>query len=256
MIGDVIVNNVSLRQTFHVEVYGRGDVDGSERDLEYVSVQGRSGDVVQSRKRLKNRTIAYPAGIVVGQRANLDELRDFLASIQGYVKISDTFRPEEYREGVPLSDIESKTSRVRAAEQFTLRFNVKPQRFLVVGDTAQTFTSIGTINNPYYQASRPLITVSIIDPSKAATFAIGAWSVRVNPSGHSGLVIDSEDRRLYWGGDPMGEYTEVYKSTFDPTTWTLKTKAADYPELVPGNSTIQLGSNVSQVEIVPRWWRN
>ena len=55
----------------------------------------------------------------------------------------------------------------------TIEFNCKPQRFLNIGDTAQTIsTSGGTITNPTAFNAKPLITVY---GSGAATLQVGEY---------------------------------------------------------------------------------
>lgn len=144
-----------------------------ERDIEHISVPGRSGDLLIDNGRFNNLEINIEVNRLTDARG-ISELINWLAVNPGYQRLSVSDDPDHYRmasfEGMtqPVFDQLKRTGRV------SLPFNCQPQRFLVAdeegitktyGDAAYTFTNYGddakpvirftkgqgsNINNPEY----------------------------------------------------------------------------------------------------------
>jgi phage-related protein len=120
-----------------------------------------------------------------------------------------------------------------AAGSFDLIFNCRPERFLKIGDTAQSFTADGTITNPTDMTAKPLIRV------------YGSGKVEVNGAeitiaSHSleYIDIDCDLQEAFYGSTNANQYISV----------------DDFPKLDSGANIVDL-TGVTKVEITPRWWR-
>lgn len=115
-------------------VSGDSVFDAAERDREMISVPGRNGDLIIDNGRWRNVNVKYNDCY---SKRNFPEVfnsfRNFVASRQGYVKLEDSFNPDEYR----LANIqETKVNLLGVkygAGAFDVTFNCKPQRFLKSG---------------------------------------------------------------------------------------------------------------------------
>lgn len=100
-----------------------------------VSVNGRNGDYIIDNGRYKNVMIPYRCFINHNFVRLFDELKSFLLSRKGYVKIEDSYNPEYYRMGVFTASIEPELATANTAGTFSLTFNCKPQKYLKTGQT-------------------------------------------------------------------------------------------------------------------------
>ena len=133
------------------------------RDVEVVEIPGRNGAFIRDKGRFKNIQVTYKA--VMGATSESDfidgisEVRNWLCSKTGYVRLEDDFNPGEYRlvvcsEGIGVSNLNIRTG------EFDITFDCMPQRFLTSGETAQTIAASGdTLTNPTLFNSRPMLEV-------------------------------------------------------------------------------------------------
>ena len=113
-------------------------------------------------------------------------------------------------------------------------FNVKPQRFLSSGDTVITFTANDWITNPTLFDAKPLLRI------------YGTGGVRI---GDNTISLSAND-----------EYTDVdcdimyaYKGSTSKNQY-VSVSGIDFPTIPPGRQRVALGTNITKVEITPRWW--
>ena len=102
------------------------------------------------------------------------------------------------------------------------------------------YTPSGDFYNPTYMKSKPLITATV-NSSTGGSFTINSDTVTIS-TGVSEVVIDCEMQDCYYGTTNLNS-----KVSFAPTY--------DFPVLLPGNNSISITANVSQLVIKPRWWR-
>lgn len=88
----------------------------------------------------------------------ISEVRNWLCSKTGYVRLEDDFNPEEYRLVTCSNGIEVSNLNVRTGE-FDITFNCMPQRFLKSGEVKTTISSGGSITNPTLFKARPMLEV-------------------------------------------------------------------------------------------------
>lgn len=152
-------DNVSSR-TYGVYITGEAVYNAPERDVEMITIPGRSGSFALDNGRFENIEVSYPAGIYADTEADfrqaISDFRNFLCSRKGYVRLQDEYNPDEYRMAVYKSGLDVDPALLRAGE-FTIAFDCKPQRWLVSGETAVAVTSGDTLTNPTLFESGPLL---------------------------------------------------------------------------------------------------
>lgn len=85
-------------RNFGVYISGSGTYNAPARVYQAVSVPGRNGDLLIDQKKYDNITVEYPAFIAGGDfDANLAALRSALLSTAGYVRLVDSYHPDEFR---------------------------------------------------------------------------------------------------------------------------------------------------------------
>ena len=154
-------DNVSSR-TYGVYITGEAVYNAPKRDVEMITIPGRSGSFALDNGRFENIEVSYPAGIYADTEADfrqaISDFRNFLCSRKGYVRLQDEYNPDEYRMAVYKSGLDVDPALLRAGE-FTITFDCKPQRWLVSGEAAVEVDSGDTLTNPTLFESSPLLEV-------------------------------------------------------------------------------------------------
>jgi len=218
-----------------VYISGTGTFNSPARTLDFRVIPGRNGALVGLERRLENVELTYPAFICRNFDANLGALRAFLLSRTGYVRLTDSYHPEEYRMAIFSGPLEVAPTPIMDAGQFDLTFHCKPQRFLLDGETPVEFTAGGTITNPTLFDAQPLIRVF-----GAGRLGIGSALITIADSGSEYTDIDCDAMDCFYGVAPRNSYV-----TFSGN---------DFPVLHSGNNGVELGSGIDKVIITPRWW--
>lgn len=155
------VDGESLR-AFGVYITGEAVFNSPERSVEMITIPGRNGAFARDNGYFENIIVSYPAGIYADNEEDFAEavsnLRNFLCSRRGYVRLEDDYNPDEYRLAVYKSGLEVSPALLRAGE-FVITFECKPQRFLKSGEELLSITSGDKITNPTYFDARPLLEV-------------------------------------------------------------------------------------------------
>lgn len=154
-------DNVSSR-TYGVYITGEAVYNAPERDVEMITIPGRSGSFALDNGRFENIEVSYPAGIFADTEADfrqaISDFRNFLCSRNGYVRLQDEYNPDEYRMAVYKSGLEVTPAMLKAGE-FNIVFDCKPQRWLTSGETEVAVTSGDTLTNPTLFESSPMLEV-------------------------------------------------------------------------------------------------
>lgn len=150
-------------RSYGVYITGEAVYNAPQRDVEMVSIPGRSGAFALDKGRFENIEVTYPAGIFANSETNfaqaISDFRNFLCSRKGYVRLTDGYNPNEYRMAIYKSGLEVTPAQLKAGE-FNITFDCKPQRWLTSGETAVTVASGGTLTNPTLFESSPLLEVN------------------------------------------------------------------------------------------------
>ena len=255
--------------SFGVFISGEGVFDAPARRGEMISIPGRNGSLFMDEGVFENITVEYPAFIGTGYeslfRQKLGDFRSWLSSRGNYKRLTDTYHPDEFRLGVYREGLEVDPKVITRAGNFTLKFDCKPQRYLLSGEDPIVLTSGALITNPTLFYAKPLLKV------------IGNGTVRIEPyefivSGNDGEIwIDSEimetyklvhtlydltdDERIVIQ-DENGLDIEVSKEA-TPEWAEAYIEFIDYvyPQIEPGIVPVWISSGIDELTIIPRWWR-
>ena len=147
---------------YGVYLTGEGVFNAPERAVEMLSIPGRNGSFALDQGRFNNIEVTYKAGMYDVTDTNfatkVANLRNWLCSKKGYIRLSDDYNPSEYRMAVYKSGLEVDHEGLLNGE-FDLVFECKPQRWLTSGESASAVANNGTLSNPTLFESSPLLAV-------------------------------------------------------------------------------------------------
>ena len=255
--------------SFGVFISGEGTFNAPARRGEMITIPGRNGSLFMDEGVFENIIVEYPA--FIGTKSEID-YRDRLAAFKNeilsrgnYKRLSDTYHPDEFRLGVYRSGLDVDPQHYNRAGGFTLKFDCKPQRFLVSGEIPIVLSAGALITNPTLFNAKPLIKV------------IGNGTVKIEPyefivTGNDGEIwIDSEimesyklvhtlydltDEELDVIQDENGVDIEVSKEA-TPANMEAYIEFINYvyPQIKPGDVPVWISSGIEELTIIPRWWR-
>ncbi len=208
---------------------------GAQRDVSFISVPGRDGDLIVDNKRFKNVDIFYKVAVlegIYGVPEIAHRVKSWLCSEPGYFELIDSYNPDYYRLAA-YADTFNLEQELKCWGTSTIKFNCKPYRYRLDGKQPIELSAASTIQNPEAFASKPYI--------------------KINGSGNISLSINGE---LYAFRDVDG-YIEVDSETMNAykgtTSQNSKMYTSTFPELKKGANSILWIGTVSSVEIIPRW---
>ena len=201
------------------------------RSYEKEQIPGRSGDVLFESNRYENIEHSYPAVIVDDFERNFDALKAYLLSQMGYGRLKDTFHPDEYYMAT-FSRIDNiKTTTYKKAGTFNIIFDRKPQKYLVKGEKAKTFTAFPAyLMNPTQFDALPLIRLY-----GSGTLTIGDVALVLSTQA-SYVDIDCELQEALQPGENIN----------------ITLTNAVFPKLTKGRNTITFTG--TKIDITPRWY--
>jgi phage-related protein len=240
--GKTITLNGVSSDAYNLHVTGGESFDAPAINEDTIEIPGRNGALHKSNDRYDNVDVKYTLGIVGVSAADFDErartIRSWLLSLseKGYVKLEDERHPNIYRMAHFAGPITIQTiyeiDEIKAGT-CDVTFSCKPQIFLNSGDTVSTFSASGTITNPSFFKSNPLLRVY-----GKGQFTVGSGVINIATAGTAYIDIDCDNKNATEGSDNRNSNIEV-------TSW---------PELVPGDNTVTLGDGITKIEVTPRWW--
>lgn len=211
-----------------------------EYDAEFISIPGRSGDIINPNRRFSNIKVTYTVFLA---RKNAPALAAVLRDIKGwlysepdrYHEITDSYDAEYFRYGVISGnlDIEEQLNKVGG---FTVTFNCKPFKYSFAGQQTVTVdASELTIANPTAFESRPYIKL----------YGNGTVVIMIQPQGR-GMMISNLDEYIEIDSELMNCFKDTVLKN-DTVT------GEGFPVLKPGENSIACSGNVRRVEVIPRW---
>lgn len=224
---------------FGIVASGPGTYNAPARDVETISIPGRSGDLIQDNGRFKNIPVTYP--VFIGSRfpEKAEAARAWLLSKTGYRRLEDGYNPDTYRVAMFKGPIDFDVTFLNRAGEAKLTFECKPQRFLKAGEYPVTVQSGGVLWNPTLFPADPLITVY---GTGAGRLTVGRVSVEIKAINEH-LCLDSDTQNAYRvavAGTPENRNSDIY--------------APEFPVLEPGENAISWTGDIEHIEIIPRWW--
>lgn len=253
---------------FEVYISGDGTYSSPERSYEEVEVPGRNGSIFLYDGNYKNIDVTYHAWIGKNEGShevdlNFRKLRSFLMSRSGYVRIEDTYHPDEFRFGAYNDSIDASVHPTFDAVEFDMTFSCKPQRFIKkFYDVPVVITESGYkfYNETYFDA-KPLIrvhglgkiivngtpiTINTAEKKEYVNISITENYITGETTSHMEKVIEQYT-------DIDCELQEVYKDTLanncNRNVALLNTK---FPVLSPGLNEITFDNTITKVELYPR----
>lgn len=214
-----------------------------EYDAEFISIPGRSVDIINPNRRFANIKVTYTVFLarknVAALASNLRDIKGWLYSEPDrYHELTDSYDAEYFRYGVISGnlDIEEQLNKIGC---FTVTFNCKPFKYSFAGQQTVTVdASELTITNPTAFESRPYMKI----------YGSGLIRLVVQPEGEGASL---------WTISEVDECIEIdseLMNCFKGTALKNDTvKGAEFPALKPGVCTINCNGDVSRIEVVPRW---
>lgn len=200
------------------------------RKFERYSVPGRNGDIIVAQDAWENIEQTYS---VWGKGNGLGyDIAEWLFASEGYQRLEDTYDTAHFRKAVFVGPFNYENILLRYGRT-ELTFDCDPRRFLVSGETAQSFSGTGTITNPTRFTAKPVITVS-----GSGDGAIECGGNTLTIAGiYDGMIIDCEDMTAYSG-----------------TTNLNNLVSGSFPVIPGGEQTITITGGITSISVVPNWW--
>ena len=225
---------------FDMYISGGGTYSSPEKAYEEVEIPGRNGTIFLYNGNFKNSEVTYECFIAkVDGADDVDKhfraLRSYLLSREGYVRIEDTYHPDEIRFGTYNEAIEPDVHETLTAIQFTLTFSCRPQRFVKkFYDIPISYSTSGQVfrNDTYFNA-KPLLRV----------YGTGSFTI-------NGITVQINSASSYTDFDC--ELQEAYKNTLATNcNGNITLTNAQFPYLKPGDNQITF-SGISSIIMYPR----
>lgn len=221
---------------FGVYISGRETFGSPARDYDDKVVPGRHGSLLGMDSRLENIKITYPAFMYTNYEEGMAALKSALLSTVGYARLTDTYHPDIYRMAVYRGPLTPKTSDWNQSGEFDIEFECKPQQYLIEGEKPVEFTAAGSILNPTAFDSQPLIRIY-----GYGTVGIGSETITIAQHNNAYIDVDCEMMENYCGTTNCNSLVSF--------------SGNDFPVIPPGPCGVTKTSNISKIEITPRWWR-
>lgn len=227
---------------FGLHIQSKNMFSAPEYDAEFISVPGRSGDIINPNRRFANIKVTYTVFLA---RKDTAALASVLQDIKGwlyaepdrYHELTDSYDADYFRYGVISGslDIEEQLNKVGS---FTVTFNCKPYKYSFAGqEVLATSAKRLSVTNLTAFESRPYIKL------------YGSDAVTLN--------VSSRDSTSLWTISAIDEYIEIDSELMNCFKGTdLKNDTVtgdDFPVLKPGENVIACTGNVRRLEIIPRW---
>lgn len=253
-----------------VYITGEAVYNAPERAVDMVNIPGKNGALAIDQGRFENIEVTYPAGCFAKTQAEFAEkirkIRNVLASRYNYVRLEDTYHPDEYRLALYKSGLEVDPAGYSRAGEFDITFECKPQRFLKSGETAYDFVTsyqgLTDENSVQLQNEKGVdieggvgFSNNMINPTefeaKPLVHVVGPGTVNL---GSQQIIISgiSKTTNLYIDCETMEIYTKS-GSIISGASSFVSFNTPDFPVIPKGTTGFTYTMDIA--EIIPRWWR-
>lgn len=124
---------------YGVWINGRDTYNAPARRYKEYVVPGRNGTLTVDEGAFEEQEVTYPAFIVDNFNANIEAFRNELMSRNGYVRMTDSYHPDEYYMAKYMSGLDADVMPWGRAGRFDLKFKRDPRRFLLSGEEPVTY---------------------------------------------------------------------------------------------------------------------
>lgn len=215
--------------------------DGSEwwrmpqKEIENLQIPGKNGDLTIDGHRFSNITIPFNCYIHKNFGQNYSNLINYLLSLTGYQRIESNEEPDVFRLGMIKAPIEPEMGQFNFRGQFSIDIDFMPQKWLKVGENRIAVNGSETLVNPTAFDAAPTLYVQ------------GTGDITVNDSTMT-LANNTGTTVIDCGAQ------NVYEGTINRNSDITLTDNA-FPVLVPGTNTIEYGTGITSLIVVPNWWK-
>lgn len=207
------------------------------REVEKVSVPGRSGALIIDRGTFGNYTQQYSV-YIKAKKEGLPQMCKavalWLQSGKGYQRLEDSYDPAVYRRAAYVGGLNIENWMLQYGRA-TLDFDCKPQRYFKSGEQTMTLTKGQTVHNPGMDAL-PLFTIT---GSGTGQLTVGDISVNISKI-TGGMMLDCETQDAYKGTTNLNSVISL--------------PAAGFPKIPAGGCPISWAGGITGVQMLPRWW--
>lgn len=198
----VITFNGTDSTDYGIRVEKCPDYPAAQRKVEFISVEGRSGDLVRDTQAWNNVEQTY--SVYFGDpTATFQELSGavarWLLGSKGYCRLEDDYYPDVYRKAVYSRLIQNRNF-LNQKGRADLVFNCKPQRYFKAGEQWQSITSGSSFVNDYMPC------YPVFEVTGNGTVEYGDTLITVSNNSGKTLYIDTELQDAYTGilsGEPF-----------------------------------------------------
>ena len=217
-------------------VISSADVFGSpKRVYEEVAIPGRNGSILFDEGYYDNVKVTYECQLI-NQDREMDDFRAWIMSQTGYVRIEDTYHPQEFRIGYVDGEVSGEMSGWNLRHgSFRVTFSCKPQRFLKTGEVGTEYVNNFTIFNPTYYEAKPKFRIF-----GRGTLGIGSYNIVIANHSLEYIDIDCAVGDCYCGAVNANQYITL--------------SGSEYPGLASGATNITLDSHMTSIILYPGWW--
>lgn len=215
--------------------------DGSEwwripqKEVENIQIPGKNGDLTIDSHRFSNIIIPFNCYIHKNFGQNYSNLINYLMSLTGYQRIESNEEPDVFRLGMIKAPIEPEMGQFNFRGQFSIDIDFMPQKWLKVGENRITVNGSETLVNPTAFNALPTLYVQ----GTGDITVNGNIMTLANNTGTT--VIDCDAQNVYEGTIDRNSDITLTNNTF--------------PSLVPGTNTIEYGTGITSLIVVPNWWK-
>jgi len=207
------------------------------RDIEFIAVDGRDGEIVLDRQRYESVirsipcTLTPPSGMDIEQL--IHNIHNWLSTDVKYHDFTWSGDPNFIYKAIVNEGFD--TQRVLSRYGKTvLKFRFHPIKYLASSLTERSIANGANIHNPYNIPAKPLIRI------------IGNGNMQIHIGGElldlrnvlNGITVDCESQTVTSANGQFTEFDKIFSYPF--------------PTLKPGNNTIAFSDNVEQMYITPR----
>lgn len=230
---DELIYNGKSFSEFDTFFDGSKAFGSPEKDYELVEIMGRNGSLSIYNDRFKDIALPFPCFIRSGFLTHFRDLTEFLNSQEGFLRLETSKEPNHFRMALFQGIVEPQTTPWNHGGMFTINFTAHPERWLKSGEEWTTLTADGSITNPTLFNSRPILRIY-----GAGDVGVGSETLTLTQAGTEYVDIDCDTMDAHEGATNMNRYLQV----------------TDFPTLHPGENGITLGSGITRVDVLPRWF--
>ena len=239
-MSNFIYNGISS-DVLDVKVTSKTVYSSPKYDASMVSIPGRNGEFIIPNNRYPNVSVTYNCYVPA---KSIDELAVKIRNIKKwlytepdrYHELSDSFDSFFYRKAVFNSKLDIKDEALKIGV-FSIVFSCLPFKYSIEGEEEVEFDEEVTLNNPYPFVSKPYL--------------------KIYGSGNGSVFLSNSTGDHIWTISGINNYIECDSELMDfykgSTLLNSNVVGDEFPELAPGDNTINFSGGISKIEIIPRW---